>query len=259
MIFFQPRYVPEERDINMYNSMTKKSKMSFVMGDIKAVLREPIILLFCFIPFFIMLLLRFFVPILTGLLMDYLSFDLTHYYLYIFAGIFMMTPEMLGTVSGFLMLDERDGNIAQLMMVTPMGFKGYMLRRLRLPFLLAVVYSFIGYLMFGIYAISLKVLITVALLCGLQGVIFTLILSSLADNKVKGLTYAKGMSLLIVPAFADLFKVEWFSVLSLITPFIWVVRIIQENGNYYINTITGGLIHIIWLVVLLRIKAKQLN
>lgn len=66
--------------------------------------------------------------------------DLFQYADYILVFVLLMVAGMSGIVTGFMMLDEKDGRIAELLSVTPLG-QGYLMNRLLFSGCLTTVYT----------------------------------------------------------------------------------------------------------------------
>ena len=79
--------------------------------DIKLIFREPIMTLIMIIPIPIMFLFRLGIPFLNSILIKNLDFDLSFYYIYITAFAIIISPYMMGIVTAFLMLDEKDQDL----------------------------------------------------------------------------------------------------------------------------------------------------
>ncbi len=217
-----------------------------LLADIKRLLREPILAIIFFVPLLaltaIKLMLLFGMPILyreTG-------FDLTPYYGYILSIVLFISPMMLGAVTGFIMIDDRDERITDLISITPLGYWGYLGNRLLLPFLSSILYTLLGYSILDINELDGLRLSLLSLMMGIESIIVGLILFLISDNKVKGLTYAKGLSGLMVTALADLAHIPWLSVLCGFLPFYWVCRLIVQPLSIF-TIIMLLLVHGFWL------------
>lgn len=222
-----------------------------IKADIKLIIREPILLLFLFLPLFIILIVKLLVVYGTPLLLEYTGFDLSLYYGYVLALTLLMSPFMLGTVCGFLMIDDRDARMFELMSVTPLGSLGYIAMRSLIPFTASFLYTFIGYYLINISLISLILLFYIALLNALSGVLIGLLLFNFAGDKVKAVAYSKGLSLLNVFAVADLFELRWLSLLASITPYYWIVRFFTVPTDFF-SLAAATLVHLAWLAMMLR-------
>lgn len=224
-------------------------------ADLKTIARDPILVILFTLPAFYPIIFKLLVKYLTPVSYEYFSVDLTLYYSYILSLAIIMAPFMLGTVAGFLMIDERDSRIQELITITPIGYPGYITNRLLLPLVGSMVYSIVAYFIMNIYYINTFVLLLISLLTGLQGIFMAFLLYSLAADKVQGLTFAKGFGIFTVFAFADVINVKWFSLLATFIPFYWISQlIVNPNGRTVLVAIT---IHLIYLCIFYRLMLKK--
>ncbi|GAB6085787.1 hypothetical protein [Alkaliphilus crotonatoxidans] len=222
-------------------------------ADLKMIVRDPILILFFILPLIVAITFKLLTVFLTPILNVSFGLDLTQYYGYILALSILVTPLMLGTVSGFLMIDERDSKIQELIKITPIGYRGYLLNRLLLPFIASLVYPLAAYSILGIYKMELLRLLLICILTGLQGIIIAYLLYTLAADKVQGLTYSKGFGIFNILALADIFEVKWLSMIAAITPFYWVTRLIVSFSTQSI--VMALLIHLVCLWGITRLDS----
>jgi len=174
------------------------------------------------------------------------GFDIAPYTSYVLSFVLLMNSGMLGIVTGFMMLDERDGNIAQLLEVTPMGRSGYLINRLLFASLPSIVYCFISFAVFNLVDLPLISIIFLASLSAMYTAIIGLLIYSWADDKVKGLTFAKGLNSLVLFAFTDLFSLYWLTYLSWFFPPYWITMTIKSPNSLLANSM-ALLVHAVWL------------
>lgn len=170
----------------------------------------------------------------------------------------LLSPCMLGAVAAFMMIDERDESIYDLMSVTPLGFSGYISNRVLMPFVLSMVYTAASYVILNIYEISAMQLMITAFFSGMQSVILVLLLFAFADDKAKGLTYTKALDIFMVTAVADLLDIKWVSIISAFIPFYWTSNIIVNPVG--IGSLSMGFaVHIFWICIsiIAVIKRRQ--
>jgi fluoroquinolone transport system permease protein len=172
-------------------------------------------------------------------------FNLLDFKLYILSGALNLTNSLLGIATGFMMIDDKDGKIYELMQITPMGRKGYLLNRLIIPGMMAIIYTLI--FIYFIQPLALIQSVFLLLMCFTQSAVFAIALFHLADDQVRGLTYAKGLNIIIIFAFAKLINNDFISLLALFMPTYWITEAIQYNNHY---TLANALmIHMIWLAL----------
>lgn len=226
-----------------------------LIADLKMISREGVLILFAILPLFIFFIFRVFIHYGVPLLEGFIEFDPTLYYGYFLALSLLMPASMLGTVCGFLMIDDRDAHIYELMSITPLGFTGYIGIRVFLPAMAAILYTFIGYLILPIYPIPLLLLFFISILNGITGIVFGLFLFTQARDKVKGLTLSKGLSILNILALADLLDLSWLRLLAALTPFYWIVRMVTKEIYGWI-VIIALLVHLFWFFLFVRRSSK---
>lgn len=98
---------------------------------------------------------------------------------------------MPGTVFGFLLLDEKEDQTLIVMRVSPVPIPLYVLYRVGLPYLLAVVCSLAVIPMMGIDVLPWGERIWLALCGGLVAPVTTMALATFAHDKVQGLALTK--------------------------------------------------------------------
>lgn len=227
-------------------------------SDIKQIMREPILLMFLIVPFLVFLITKLLIAYLYPVIMNKYQIDLNTYNQYLLVMMLLMTPNLLGTVFGFIMIDERDSKITDLMVVTPMGTAGYLINRMITPFMLTIVYTVIGYFIMGIYQVNISILILSGILLGLESVFFGTAIYKLSDDKVKALTYVKGLNIVILLAFVELTKINWLINISKIFPHYWIGQLLINNELANLQLIISTIsVHLIWLVVYVTIIKKK--
>lgn len=223
-------------------------------SDAKQILREPIMLLLFFVPLIIYLVFKFIIMFLIPVIDINFGINFMNYKQYILAIAVILGPEMLGTVTGFLMIDDRDARITELMYITPVGYKGYIINRLSLPFIFGVIYTFICYSIINIVELNIFTIGILAILSGIEGIIIGSLLFKLAEDKVKGLVIAKALSGVMLFSLADILGEKWISLFASIFPFYWISKVIcVQNIN---SIVIALLIHVVWLLVLIKWNDK---
>lgn len=231
-------------------------KLNAVYADMKRIAREPILMILMFVPLLTLAVLKALVLFGVPLLREYLDFDLEPWYGYVVSTGLLIGPCMLGTVAAFVMIDDRDEGMTNLMAVTPNGYSGYVANRLFLPFILCIAYTFAGYLMLDIFFIPFWKLMYIALLTGIESIAVGLLLMSMVDNKVKGLTYAKGMSGLMLAGLADLLDIKAVSVVSGFIPFYWIPSLAIKQDTMP-GIILPLVVHLAWAALAIYAAARR--
>lgn len=212
-------------------------------SDLKQITRDPIIIILYFAP----VLLFIFVLIAIHYLPPYINhyFNLLDYLPYILAGTLSLTSGLLGIATGFMMIDDKDGKIYELMQITPLGRKGYLLNRLLIPCLMTIIYT--SLFIYFIYPLPFTQSISLVIMCFIQSALFAIALFHLADDQVKGLTYAKGLNIIIIFAFTKLIENDFVNTLARVIPTFWLTEVIHFSDFHIVSI--ALIIHLLWLSV----------
>jgi hypothetical protein len=119
----------------------------------------------------------------------------------------------------------------------------------------SILCSFYTYALILIMKIELTpiALISVLLMGVLESLIIGFAIMSLAEDKIKGLTLAKGLGGFLVFAFADLIPVTLIKVIAYGVPYYWIGQVVLSGTAF--NMIMGILVHGVFLgFVILRLR-----
>lgn len=231
-------------------------KYVHIRTDFKQIIRDPIMALLMIIPFFLIIIFRLMVVFLIPFLLTRIEFDITPYLFYVYVFIVLMCGAMLGIVTGFMMIDERDGNVAELMSITPLGRGGYLFNRLLFAATFSFFYSFLGYFVLDVVDLPVYTVLFASLLSSNYSIIIGLLIFIFADDKVKGLTFAKAINSLSLFAFSDLLALKWLTVLSWFFPTYWMAMVVQLPHSFLIYGL-ALLVNLVWLGLLIRYYWKR--
>jgi len=225
-------------------------QITLFRNDIKQILRDPIMALLLVAPLLLISVFKILEVFLIPFLAIKTGFDIAPYTVYVLSFVLLLNSGMLGIVTGFMMLDERDGNIAQLLEVTPLGRSGYLINRLLFASLLSVVYGFISFAVFNLVELPFLSMVFLSILSAIYTAIIGLLIYSGADDKVKGLTFAKGLNTLVLFAFTDLFALPWLTYSSWFFPPYWITMVLKAPHSIFAISL-ALLVHSVWLGVLI--------
>ena len=206
-------------------------KIVHIKNDFRQIFRNPMMVMFFALPVFLPALFKLLIVFLLPYLSRFISFDLSPYYSYVLSATVTFAPLSLGIITGFMMIDERDGRIYELMRVTPLGAMGYLINRMIFSMTTSFICTYIVYFVLNVYFVPFWTLFFIALLMSVLSVVMALCLFLIATDKVKGLTYAKALNLFSLFTLADLLHLNWLSAASHAVPTYWVTKIVQSPGN----------------------------
>lgn len=233
-----------------------KKILAIFQNDLKNITRELMLIYIMFIPIIFAILIRYGVPILREKFLG--KFDLVNYYPLITGYYILFVPVLIGIVVGFLVLDERDEGIVQVLILTPLSRKGYLIYRIFMPMLISLFYILILTQVSGLVEVPMTSLILLGLLSMLESPITALFLTAFAGNKVEGIAFSKGLGLLMMVPLLGFLKSKW-TILAGLIPFYWPVQSLLVIGQqrFYFSIFVGFLVHLLFLSILVkRFKAK---
>lgn len=225
-------------------------KINHLITDLKQILRDPIMAIMLVAPLLLIIVFKVIITFVIPFIALKLGFDFSPYGEYIFAFVLLISSGMLGIVTGFLMLDDRDGNIADLMMITPLGRGGYLINRLIVASSFSIIYSIIATLTLGMFYLSLFSILNLSILSAIYSAIIGLLLFSVAEDKVKGLTFAKGLNIIALFALTDLLSLPWLTTISYFFPPYWITAIIKSPNSLSVN-LYAFIVHLGWITYLI--------
>ncbi|MFP4382752.1 MAG: hypothetical protein ACLFST_12575 [Spirochaetia bacterium] len=243
--------------------MSRRDTVLILRSEARRTLRDPMMILLLLVPFFIAVLVRFALPLIEDLF-SVPGFFSAHSEL-IISLLLVVTPYLYGAVTGLSILDDRDSGVITAASVTPLGKKGYLIHKLALPLLAGwfgtgIVLSLSGFYPAGAAAFT-AVLI---LLSGTESVLIGMLLASLADNKVQGLVYMKGLGLLFFPGIAAYFLSTPLLYFAAPVPMFWIMKsayIMEQTARdmeIAFHITAGALVHCGWILFFYRRFTAQL-
>ncbi|MHB1393004.1 MAG: hypothetical protein ACYCYE_08005 [Clostridia bacterium] len=193
--------------------------MALSFGDMKNISLDSMLLLSVFVPFILAFVMRLGLPFARGVLLRELSFDISQYYILIMSVLILITPMMIGMLSGFLL-------------------------------------SFFVFYFIGIVECRVELLIPVLLLCALESPMMALFLGAFASNKVEGLALTKAFGILfLAPVDGYFIKSNWQYAAG-IAPSYWVSKALLASvgmsGSYWVFVVVGAAVHLLIIALLIR-------
>lgn len=163
------------------------------------------------------------IPPLTDALAARTGFDLTLYWPLI-TGYYMLlsVPVLMGTIVGFLLIDERDEHVLSAIQVTPVPLPAYLCYRVALPAVLSIVLSTLGWWLTGLSALPPGAMALAA--CGAAPLApaTMLFLAGWAANKIQAFALLKIISaFMLVPVAAYFVPTPWQYAVGAVFPPYW--------------------------------------
>lgn len=223
---------------------------SFLIGMIGMVLATGVVL-------------RFFLPWLETTLAEQQDLDLvvSDYYPMVTSYLVFLGAMLSGVIVGFILLDERDDNTLQALLVTPMPLSYYIAYRTVVPTALGFVVGILDILIVNQAVLPIWQIIPIAAVGALFGPVATMFFGGFAENKVQGFALVKilgAIGLLLVAAW---FVPEPLQFLFGIFPPYWVAKsywLAYDGNPLWIVTLLIGLVTLTGLIMLLARRFRAI-
>lgn len=166
-----------------------------------------------------------------------------------------MTPMMFAFSGVLMVLEELDNGTARQMMVTPLEQNGYLLSRIGIPALIAVLYGIAALLVFGISGLSVEMVLLLTLLSAVYAVAIGMLVIAFAGNRVEGLALVKlcGLTIAGLP-------VAWFihspaAYVAGVLPTFWMTKLLMAPSPLYAAAALA--VALVWITLLnFRFRAR---
>lgn len=154
-------------------------------------------------PILLIIVFRFAVPFIAGILQTEFSFSLTQFYPALTGFAAVIPPHLFGMLCGMMIIDDADNHIIQYLRVTPLGVSGYLAYRLLVPFVLSFISVFAVVFLVDLTPAHPALLLPSAIVLSASGITFGVILARVSANKVEAIAWSKaGGVLFLAPAAA---------------------------------------------------------
>lgn len=231
-----------------------KRLLTLVGTDLRQIYRDKTLTVFLITPALLVAFVRLFVPFITTQYPE-----VSDYHTLIMMFVSMQTAILFGFIVSFLILEEKDENVLQVIRVLPISSFYFVLYRL----LFAVVFSALGALvMINLGGIAYPGELNAALLSvqyGLAAPFITLVVATYANNKIEGMAFFKGIDLVLLLPVLSFFVPEPFKYLFSIIPSYWTYTLyeVAMEGALPVAYFLAGLGVYTTLIIWLSFQFKK--
>jgi hypothetical protein len=208
------------------NYAVMKKLLTLILGDLRQIARDKTLFFFLLGPVFLILYVKLFVPFITDkypVLVNY------HPMIMMFGSI--QTAIMFGFVTSFIILEEKDENVLQVIRVLPISPLYFIVYRLSFACLFSTLGAFMMIHLGGIAYPGVTNAILLSIQYGLTAPLITLIISTYANNKVEGMAYFKGVDLILLLPMLTFFISGSLKYLFYIIPAYWTYSLFETGLN----------------------------
>lgn len=227
-------------------------------GDLKNIFRDGILLMSIIGPLLLAIVIKIFVPIMEVVLLENVSFVLSNYYDLILAITFILIPLLIGCMTGFILIEDKDEGLLDYYAITPLGKNNYLIYRLSLPVVFNILLLIFVFYFIDLITIPFISLLIIILLVSLEAIIIALFLTIYASNRVEAMALSKLINgfLIVIPVIDRIFTFKGQFMLA-VSPTYWIYHAIKQvHSNKFLLTILLGLfVHLLYILML----QKQFN
>ena len=167
--------------------------------DVKSVARDSMLRWMIGMPIILAFVFRWGVPAVGGWLGERYDFDLAPYHPLLTSFLVLMTPTLMGSVVGFLLLDQRDDRTLTALQVTPLSVQGYLAYRIAVPMAVSVPVMMAGIAIADLVEMGIVAAFAAAVQAAPTAPLYALFVAAFAANKVQGFALLKGVGVLTWP------------------------------------------------------------
>ena len=217
----------------------------FTIG-LKQITKDGMLFVLLFIPFVVGLVFKFIVPFANVIIIETLSFSLVPWYGLIDGMLIFLTPMFTAVVCAFLFLEERDEGIGAFYQISPVAGYSYLAARIVIPIVWAFLITIVSLLLFNVSSLSLISILSCSFIGTLTGLLFALILVSVADNRLEGLALSKLMGIVYLGIVLVWFIPAPYHFIVAFLPSFWIGKILLEGPSLF-AFILGILLAFFWI------------
>lgn len=220
--------------------------------------RDRMLFVACFAPILAGLFFKFAIPVIEKMAVDLIGVTAVFSP---YDGLFdlffsMLTPMMFCFTAAMVILEEHDNSIEQYLFVTTLGRKGYLISRIGIPAIIALIATLILLPIFKLSALSTIGIVFFSIMGALQGVTIALLIVTLSTNKLEGMAVTKVSTLTILGAFVPYFVPHPIQYALSFLPSFWVGKTMIDNKP--IDTLMALLLAFVWIFLLMKKYLKKI-
>ncbi len=239
-----------------------KNILTLLRYDMKQIARDSMLMLLVSVPLIMVIVIRAILPLMDANLATY-NLQIQDYMPLIFSYFFLMLcPSLFGLASALLLLDDLDDQILLMIRVTPLQYPAYLWYRIAF---FTMIPSFL-YILLTSVLMSYPILhwpgfILIAAVASLFGPMFTLLILSLARNKIEGIAMMKATGIFLIAPVAGFFITSWHRNLFYFLPTYAPLKAFWalSDGSFdLVGILLGLLILFLWITALWKLASRKL-
>ena len=215
--------------------------------DLRSIARDPLLRWMVVLTPALGLLFRFAVPPTAVVLRERLGFDLAPYETLLASFLPLAVAGMVGTVLGFLLLDQRDDQTLIALLVTPLSLTDYLRYRVFVLVPPCVALTCVAVPLAGLVETSPLQLVVAAFVAAPLAPIYALFLGAFAANKVQGLALVKAAGIVLLPAVGSYFVSGRWQIAFGLLPHYWPLKVFWLfDAGAVAAALLHGVVGLLW-------------
>ncbi len=225
---------------------------------LRQIIKDGMLLALLPAPIIIGLFFKFAIPFANNVIQEKLHFSLMPWYGLLDGMLICLTPMMTAMIFAFLLLEERDEGVSTFYRITPTGRYIYLTARIGIPMIWALIMTILSTAIFNISELLPVCILLSSVLSTLMGLALSMMVVSIAQNRVEGLAVSKlmGVSFLGLPAIWLIPVPYQFAAAFL--PSYWIGKIIIKDTNIFDFTI-GICVCALWIIFFSKRFIRQVT
>ncbi len=229
-----------------------KQTMKVFQIGLKQVSKDGMLILLLPAPILMGIIFRYGIPAINLLLENKAAFSLEPWYGIIDGMLICLTPLFVSMVSSFLILEERDEGIGAFYQITPAAGYSYLIARIGLPMVWALLSTILIAALFHTSPLSLATVVLSSIVSTFMGIFFAMMIVSLAANRVEGLVYSKLTGFSILGLVLVWFIPSPLHYFIAFLPSFWIGRLLLDGASLF--AFSGGIASCFVLISLFTVR-----
>lgn len=232
-----------------------------VANEFKRIGNDNLLLVMALYPILLIIMGRYLVPFLREAFLSP-TFDLANHYPALLVFFILANPYVYGSMSAFMVLDDREERTLQAIQVTPIKISQYLIAKIFLVVVISIVTGVILTLLLNLIDITLFQALLINMLLSLAAPFNMILINNLAKNKVEGFAVVKGTGVLIMLPLVAFYLPEKLNILVGIIPGYWPAMAINKisDPEFGIMPYWGYcFVGMIYILLLTLVSYKRFN
>lgn len=229
--------------------------LTVLKADTKNILRDSSLVLMLIVPFIFIPLVRFGGNALINYVPETAEYG--PMVVILFGAMVAVFPAF---IMGFVMMDEKDGGLNQVLRILPFNLNKLIGQRVTSMFAVGVFNSMLFFALNGIVSFRVYEMIILAINVSLFAPISAFIMLCISSNKIEAAAVLKGISFVTFFAFLQFFIPSGYKYFLSPIPTFWVYRAFETIGNgwdFMLFSSIGIVLQILYLVLLWKIFLRR--